>query len=158
MGAYNVAYQFSMLPSQEFWEHLDTLPILPPRYRKPIGKPTIKRDKRNDGPTNKSDSHRTKRRIETIVYKYCLRASHNKRSSKKRKKVMGEESAALQVPAGDEDKDMMVEIYWEETLEGTDAEAAATEEGNGSATPHAAQVITSTDVAANKLTTTTSNK
>ncbi|RYR50432.1 hypothetical protein Ahy_A07g037038 [Arachis hypogaea] len=72
MGAYNIAYQFSMLPSQEFWEHLDTLPILPPQYRKPIGRPTTKRDKRNDGPTNKSDSHRTKRRIKIIVYKYCL--------------------------------------------------------------------------------------
>jgi len=74
MGAYNVAYQCSMrpVPSQEFSEHLDTLPILPPRYRKPIGRPSTKRDKRNDAPADKNDPHHTKRRIGTIVCKYCL--------------------------------------------------------------------------------------
>ncbi|RYQ96896.1 hypothetical protein Ahy_B08g092821 [Arachis hypogaea] len=141
MGAYNAAYQTSMrpVPSQEFWEHLDTLPILPPRYKKPIRRPSTKRDKRNDAPKDKSDPHRTKRRIGTIICKYCLQAGHNKRSCKKRKEAMGEGSAAPQVPASDEDEDMLAEMYYEETLEAAEAEAAATEVGNVSTAGQPAQ-------------------
>ncbi|RYR07843.1 hypothetical protein Ahy_B05g075312 [Arachis hypogaea] len=82
MGAYNTTYQYSILPvpGQEFWEKVDTLPILPPRYKKPIGRPSVKRDKRNDGPTEVFDPHRMKRRYETIFCKYCLQPGHNKRS------------------------------------------------------------------------------
>ncbi|RYQ83284.1 hypothetical protein Ahy_B10g101936 [Arachis hypogaea] len=141
MGAYNAAYQTSMrpVPSQEFWEHLDTLPILPPRYRKPIGRPTTKRDKRNDGPKEKSDPRITARRIGTIICKYCLQASHNKGSCKKRKEAMGEGSSALQAPADDEDEDILAEMYWKETLEAAEAKQEATEEGNGTATAHTTQ-------------------
>ncbi|RYR05177.1 hypothetical protein Ahy_B06g085053 [Arachis hypogaea] len=128
------------VPSQEFWEHVDTLPILPPRYKKPIGRPSLKRDKRNDAPKDKSDPHRTKRRIGTIVCKYCLQAGHNNRSCNKRKEVMGEASAAPQVPASDEDEDMLAEMYYEETLEAAKAEAAATEVGNGSTAAQTSQV------------------
>ncbi|RYR08308.1 hypothetical protein Ahy_B05g075922 [Arachis hypogaea] len=120
------------VPSQEFWEHLDTLPILPPRYKKPIKRPSTKRDKRNDAPKDKSDPHRTKRSIGTI-------AGHNKRSSKKRKEAMGEGSAAPQVPASDEDEDMLAEMYYEEILEAAEAEAAATEVGNSSTAAQTAQ-------------------
>ncbi|RYR01954.1 hypothetical protein Ahy_B06g080815 [Arachis hypogaea] len=127
------------VPSQEFLEHVDTLPILPPRYRKPIGRPSMKRDKRNDAPKDKSDPHRTKRRIGTIVCKYCLQAGHNKRSCKKRKEAMGEGSAAPQVPASDEDEDMLAKMYYEETLEAAEAEAAATEVGNGSTAAQTSQ-------------------
>ncbi|RYR42604.1 hypothetical protein Ahy_A08g039061 [Arachis hypogaea] len=129
------------VPSQEFWEHLDTLPILPPRYRKPIGRPSYKRDKRNDTSADKSDPHKTKRRIGTIVCKFCLQAGHNKRTYKKRKVAMGEGSAPSQVPEGDNDDDMMAEMFWEETVEAVEAEAAATEDGNDSTTPHPAQGI-----------------
>ncbi|RYR04071.1 hypothetical protein Ahy_B06g083620 [Arachis hypogaea] len=140
-GAYNAAYQTSMrpVPSQEFWEHADTLPILPPRYKKPIGRPSMKRDKRNDAPKDKSDPHRTKRSIGTIVCKYCLQAGHNKQSCKKRKEAMGEGSAAPQVPASDEDEDMLAEMYYEETLEAAEAEAAATEMENGSTAAQTSQ-------------------
>ncbi|RYQ90308.1 hypothetical protein Ahy_B09g096465 isoform A [Arachis hypogaea] len=136
MGAYNAAYQISMrpVPSQEYWEHdVDTLPILPPRYRKPIGRPTLKRDKRNDGPKENSDPHRTTRRIGTIICKYCLQAGHNKRSCKKRKEAAGEGSSAPQAPADDEDEDLLAEMYYEETLESAQAEQEAIEEGNESA-------------------------
>ncbi|RYR06955.1 hypothetical protein Ahy_B05g074272 [Arachis hypogaea] len=133
MGAYNAAYQITMrpVPSQEYWEHnVDTLPILPPRYRKPIGRPTLKRDKRNDGPKEKSDPHRTSRRIGTIICKYCLQAGHNKRSCKKRKEAAGEGSSAPQAPADDEDEDLLAEMYYEKTLESAQAEQEATEERN----------------------------
>ncbi|RYQ87845.1 hypothetical protein Ahy_B09g095386 isoform B [Arachis hypogaea] len=141
MGAYNAAYRTSMrpVPSQEYWEHLETLPILPPRYRKPIGQPTLKRDKRNDGPKEKSDHHRTTRRIGTIICKYCLQAGHNKRSCKKWKEAMGEGSSAPQPPANDEDEDMLAKMYYEETLEAAEAEQEATEEGNRTATAHTSQ-------------------
>ncbi|RYR25517.1 hypothetical protein Ahy_B02g059309 [Arachis hypogaea] len=132
MGAYNIVYQTFMhpVPSQEFWEHLDTLPILPPRYRKPIGRLTTKRDKRNNGPKEKSDPHRTTRKIGTIICKYCLQAGHNKRSCKKRKEAMGEGSSAPQAPTDDEDEDILAKMYWEETLEAAEAEQEATEEEN----------------------------
>ncbi|RYR07465.1 hypothetical protein Ahy_B05g074824 [Arachis hypogaea] len=141
MGAYNTAYQTSMrpVPSQEYWEHLETLPILPPQYRKPIGRPTLKRDKRNDGPKEKSDPHKTMRRIGTIIYKYCLQAGHNKRSCKKRKEAMGEGSSAPQAQADDEDEDMLAEMYYEETLEAAEAEQEVTKEGNRTATAHTPQ-------------------
>ncbi|RYR59525.1 hypothetical protein Ahy_A05g025418 [Arachis hypogaea] len=141
MGAYNAAYQTSMrpVPSQEFWEHLDTLPILPPRYKKPIGRPSTKRDKRNDAPKDKTDPHRTKRRIATIVCKYCLQAGHNKRSCKKRKEAMGEGSAAPQVLASDADEDMLAEMYHEETLKAVEAEVVATEVGNDSTAAQTSQ-------------------
>ncbi|RYQ99356.1 hypothetical protein Ahy_B07g087286 [Arachis hypogaea] len=135
----NLTCSMRPVPSQELWEYLDTLPILPPRYRKPIGRPSTKRDKRNDAPGDKNDPHHTKRRIGTIVCKYCLRAGHNKRSCKKRKAAMGEGSAASQVPEGVSDEDMLEEMFWEETLEAADAEAATTEDGNDSATLHPAQ-------------------
>nr|XP_025661883.1 mediator of RNA polymerase II transcription subunit 15-like [Arachis hypogaea] len=122
------------VPSQEYWKHdVDTLPILPPRYRKPIGRPTLKRDKRNDGPKEKSDPHRTSRRIGIIICKYCLQAGHNKRSCKKQKEAAGEGSSAPQAPADDEDEDLLAEMYYEETLESAQAEQEATEEGNESA-------------------------
>ncbi|RYR37696.1 hypothetical protein Ahy_A09g042571 [Arachis hypogaea] len=144
MGAYNATYQYSMLPvpSQEFWEKLDTLPILSPRYKKPIGRPSLKRDKRNDGPTEIPDPHRTKRKYGTIICKYCLQPGQNKRSCKKRKEAMASGSGAPQehVNAGDEDPDVLAEMYWEKTLEATNAEAAAagTSEGSGLAAPQAA--------------------
>ncbi|RYR73595.1 hypothetical protein Ahy_A02g008019 [Arachis hypogaea] len=143
MGAYNAAYQITMrpVPSQEYWEHdVDTLPILPPRYRKPIGRPTLKRDKRNDGPKEKSDPHRTTRRIGTIICKYCLQAGHNKRSCKKRKEAAGVGSSTPQAPANDEDEDLLAEMYYEETLEAAQAEQEATEEGNESARTNPQQV------------------
>ncbi|RYQ79073.1 hypothetical protein Ahy_Scaffold8g108559 [Arachis hypogaea] len=143
MGAYNAAYQISMrpVPSQEYWEHdVDTLPILPPRYRKPIGRPTLKRDKRNDGPKEKSDPHRTMRRIGTIICKYCLQAGHNKRSCKKWKEAAGEGSSAPQAPTDDENEDLLAEMYYEETLESAQAEQKATEEGNESARTNTQQV------------------
>jgi len=53
---------------------------------------------------------------------------------------MGEGSAASQVPEGVSNEDMLEEMFWEDTLEAADAEAAATEDRNDSATPHHAQV------------------
>ncbi|XP_057730832.1 uncharacterized protein LOC130946174 [Arachis stenosperma] len=97
MGAYNAAYQTFMRPV--------------PSQEKPIRRPTTKRDKRNDDPKEKSDPHRTTRRIGTIIYKYCLQAGHNKRSCKKRKEAMGEGSSAPQAPVDDEDEDMLAKIY-----------------------------------------------
>ncbi|RYR20998.1 hypothetical protein Ahy_B03g066238 [Arachis hypogaea] len=137
----NHSYQTSMrpVPSQEYWEHLETLPILPPLYRKPIGRPTLKRDKRNDGPKEKSDPHRTTRRIGTIICKYCLQAGHNKRSCKKRKEAMGEGSSAPQALADEEDEDMLAEMYYEETLEDAEAEQEATEERNKTTPAHTPQ-------------------
>ncbi|RYR24853.1 hypothetical protein Ahy_B02g058403 [Arachis hypogaea] len=130
----NLTITMRPVPSQEYWEHdVDTLPILPPRYRKPIGRPTLKRDKRNDGPKEKSDPHRTSRRIGTIICKYCLQAGHNKRSCKKRKEAVGEGSSAPQAPADDEDEDLLAEMYYDETLESAQAEQEATEERNESA-------------------------
>ncbi|RYR60786.1 hypothetical protein Ahy_A04g017845 [Arachis hypogaea] len=143
MGAYNAAYQTSMrpVPSQEYLEHdVDTLPILPPRYRKPIGRPTLKRDKRNDGPKEKSDPHRTTRRIGTIICIYCLQAGHNKRSCKKRKEAAGEGSSIPQAQTDAEDEDMMAEMYYEETLESAEAEQEATEDGNQTARTNTQQV------------------
>ncbi|RYQ85630.1 hypothetical protein Ahy_B10g105198 isoform A [Arachis hypogaea] len=67
------------------------------------------------------------------------RAGHNKRSCKKRNEAIGEGNSASQVPVNDEDEDMLAEMYWEETLEAAEAEQEATEEGNRTATPHAAQ-------------------
>ncbi|RYR38014.1 hypothetical protein Ahy_A09g042951 [Arachis hypogaea] len=59
-----------------------------PRYKKPIGRLATKRDKRNDGPADNSNPHRTKRKYETVVCKYYLEPSHNKRSCKKKKDAM----------------------------------------------------------------------
>ncbi|RYR61901.1 hypothetical protein Ahy_A04g019147 [Arachis hypogaea] len=102
--------------SQEFWEKLDTVPILLPCYRKSIGRHSLKRDKRNDGPAE---------------------PGHNKKSYKKRKEAMAGGNGAPQehVAAGDEDPNLLAEMYWEKTLEVADAEAAGTGEGSGSATP-----------------------
>ncbi|XP_072071072.1 uncharacterized protein [Arachis hypogaea] len=46
--AYNRTYMFHInsIPSQEYWEHHEGLPCLPPPYKRPIGRPTKKR--RND--------------------------------------------------------------------------------------------------------------
>ncbi|XP_072076717.1 uncharacterized protein [Arachis hypogaea] len=43
--AYNRTYQFHInsIPSQEYWEHHEGLPCLPPTYKRPIGRPTKKR-------------------------------------------------------------------------------------------------------------------
>ncbi|KAL4286331.1 hypothetical protein AHAS_Ahas19G0075500 [Arachis hypogaea] len=52
MEAYYSTYQFVIqpVPSQEYWQHVDLPPILPPVYKKQIGRPKLKRDKKNDAP------------------------------------------------------------------------------------------------------------
>ncbi|RYR38352.1 hypothetical protein Ahy_A09g043388 [Arachis hypogaea] len=47
--AYNRTYQFHInsIPSQEYWEHHEGLPCLPPPYKSPIGRPSKKRKKDN---------------------------------------------------------------------------------------------------------------
>ncbi|RYR78579.1 hypothetical protein Ahy_A01g003412 [Arachis hypogaea] len=75
MGAYNLAYQWTIqpVPSQEYWEKGNHYPLLPPVYRKPIGRHTKKRDSRRDGPRENPDPHRAKRRYGPIKYKYFLK-------------------------------------------------------------------------------------
>ncbi|XP_072054795.1 uncharacterized protein [Arachis hypogaea] len=145
IGAYNATYQFLVqpVPSQEYWQQLDTIPILPPHYKRLIGWPTKKRDTSRDAPKVNPDPYRTKRKYGQIKCKYCLEEGHNSRSCKAKKEAMvaaataadatahGQNSSAAttaHVPpanvAQDEDDERLAEMYWEETLEDAEAEAA----------------------------------
>ncbi|RYR46354.1 hypothetical protein Ahy_A07g032087 [Arachis hypogaea] len=131
------------VPSQEYWQQLDTIPILPPHYKRLIGWPTKKRDTSRDAPKVNPDPYRTKRKYGQIKCKYCLEEGHNSRSCKAKKEAMvaaataadatahGQNSSAAttaHVPpanvAQDEDDERLAEMYWEETLEDAEAEAA----------------------------------
>ncbi|RYR41031.1 hypothetical protein Ahy_A09g046762 [Arachis hypogaea] len=74
MGAYNLAYQWNgqPVPSQEYWENKNHYPLLPPVYRKCIGRPTKKRDTHRDDPRENPDPHRAKKRYSPIKCKYYL--------------------------------------------------------------------------------------
>ncbi|XP_057723742.1 uncharacterized protein LOC130939670 [Arachis stenosperma] len=91
MGAYNSKYQFVIHPvlSQEYWQHIDLPPILPPIYKKQIGRPKLKRDKKNDRPKEPTpDLHRTPKKYGPIICKYCLKTRHNSRSCSKKNETM----------------------------------------------------------------------
>ncbi|XP_015947622.1 extensin-like [Arachis duranensis] len=102
MGAYNNTYQFVIqpVPSQEYWQHVDLPPILPPVYKKQIGRPKLKRDKKNDAPKEPTpDSHRAPRKCGPITCKYCLKTGHNSRSCSKKKEAMaGSETIPVPQP------------------------------------------------------------
>ncbi|RYR59612.1 hypothetical protein Ahy_A05g025510 [Arachis hypogaea] len=125
------------VPSQEYWQQLDTIPILPPHYKRPIGRPTKKRDTSRDAPKINLDPYRTKRKYSQIKCKYCLKEGHNSRSCKAKKEAMaaaataadatahGQNSSAAttaHVPpanvAQDEDDERMDEMYWERGCRG----------------------------------------
>ncbi|RYQ82096.1 hypothetical protein Ahy_B10g100679 [Arachis hypogaea] len=137
MGAYNSTYQFVIqpVPSQEYWEHVDLPYVLPPVYKKHIGRPKSKRDKRNDAPKEPTPNpHRAPRKYGLITCKYCLKTGHNSRSCSKKKEAMarsaGGQSASQHPPAADDEEEAarLEEIFWEETLEAVEAaEAAATQ-------------------------------
>ncbi|RYQ93095.1 hypothetical protein Ahy_B09g099357 [Arachis hypogaea] len=117
--------------------------MLPPVYRKPIGRPTKKRDARRDGPRENPDPHRAKRRYGPIKCTYCLKTGHNSRGCDKKKEAMASGGAAsgsgrqqqgaevrsegMDVDDLDEDATREQEMYWEETLEAADAEASASD-------------------------------
>ncbi|XP_016191841.2 uncharacterized protein LOC107632689 [Arachis ipaensis] len=148
MRAYNLAYQWTVqpVPSQEYWEKVNHYPLLPPVYRKPIGRPTKKRDSRRDGPRENPDPHRAKRRYDPIKCKYCLKTGHNSRGCDKKKEAMASGRAAagsgsqhqgaatitegMAVDDLDEDAAREQEMYWKETLEVADAEASASDSPN----------------------------
>ncbi|RYR73465.1 hypothetical protein Ahy_A02g007816 isoform B [Arachis hypogaea] len=75
ISAYNATYQFlvQLVPSQEYWQQLDTIPIFLPHYKRPIGWPTKKRDTTRDAPKVNPDPYRTKRKYGQIKCKYCLK-------------------------------------------------------------------------------------
>ncbi|RYR58715.1 hypothetical protein Ahy_A05g024602 [Arachis hypogaea] len=84
-------YQFVIqpVPSQEYWQHVDLPPILPQIYKKHIGRPNLKRDKKNDPPKEPTpDPHRAPRKYGPITCKYCLKTGHNSRSCSKKKEAM----------------------------------------------------------------------
>ncbi|KAL4394202.1 hypothetical protein AHAS_Ahas02G0128400 [Arachis hypogaea] len=145
ISAYNATYQFfvQLVPSQEYWQQLDIIPILPPHYKRPIRRPTKKRDTTRDAPKVNPDPYRTKRKYGQIKCKYCLKEGHNSRSCKAKKEARAVAATAadaiahginssaattVHVPpanvAQDEDDERLVEIYWEETLEDAEAKAA----------------------------------
>ncbi|RYQ94425.1 hypothetical protein Ahy_B08g089331 [Arachis hypogaea] len=126
MGAYNSTYQFPIqpVPSQEYWEHVDLPPVLPPVYKKQIGRPKSKRDKRNDTPKEPTpDPHRAPIKYGPITCKYCLKKEAMAWSA-------GGQSASQHPPAADDEEEAarLEEMLWEETLEAVEAaEAAATQ-------------------------------
>ncbi|MED6109915.1 hypothetical protein PIB30_037998 [Stylosanthes scabra] len=58
--AYNSAYEWTIQPvlSQEFWQTGNHAPLMPPVYRKPIRRPTLKRNTSRDGPRTNPNSHK----------------------------------------------------------------------------------------------------
>ncbi|XP_057747839.1 pollen-specific leucine-rich repeat extensin-like protein 1 [Arachis stenosperma] len=137
MGTYNSTYQFIIqpVPSREYWEHVDLPPVLPPVYKKQIGRPKSKKDKKNDAPKEPTpDPHRPPRKYGPITCKYCLKTGHNSCSCSKKKEAMagsaGEQSASQHPPAADDEVEAarLEEMFWEETLEAVEvAKAAATQ-------------------------------
>ncbi|MED6217079.1 hypothetical protein PIB30_014280 [Stylosanthes scabra] len=117
MGAYTATYQWNIqpVPSQEFWETEEHARLLPPVYRKPIGRPTTKRKTSKDGPIINPDPYKTKRRYVPITCKYCFQIGHNSRSCEKKKEAMGRGYTTAS------------EMYWEETLEEVEVETSAHE-------------------------------
>ncbi|RYQ81833.1 hypothetical protein Ahy_B10g100435 [Arachis hypogaea] len=97
MGAYNSTYQFVIqpVPSQEYWQHVDLPPILHPVYKKQIGRPKLKRDKKNDVPKEPtSDPHRAPRNRSCSKKKEAMAGSAGGQSSSQHPAVDDEEEAA----------------------------------------------------------------
>ncbi|MED6162674.1 hypothetical protein PIB30_072790 [Stylosanthes scabra] len=99
--------------------------------RKPIGRPTLKRNTSRDGPRINPDLHKAKRRYGPITCKYCFKTRHNSRGCDKKKEAMGRGDAGTSGarvqgqetnPEGrradlDEDATREQEVFREETLE-----------------------------------------
>ncbi|RYR50967.1 hypothetical protein Ahy_A06g026027 [Arachis hypogaea] len=95
VGAYNKTYEFLVqpVPSKEFWEMHGYANIFPPAYKRPRGRPTVKRNKRNDAPEPQPNPHRVKRKYGPIVCQYCLIAGHNSRTCQKKDNMAAPEKA-----------------------------------------------------------------
>ncbi|RYR13993.1 hypothetical protein Ahy_B04g070689 isoform A [Arachis hypogaea] len=122
--AYNRTYMFHInsIPSQEYWEHHEGLPCLPPPYKRPIGRPTKKR--RKDSTEQSSGSqYKAKRRYGQITCQTCKRAGHNGRTCPDKGS-----GAAAEEPDLDEDEAREQEANWEETMEAAHAAYVADEE------------------------------
>ncbi|RYR35698.1 hypothetical protein Ahy_A10g050825 [Arachis hypogaea] len=122
--AYNRTYMFHInsIPSQEYWEHHEGLPCLPPPYKRPIGRSTKKR--RKDSTEQSSGSqYKAKRSYGQITCQTCKRAGHNSRTCPHK----GSGSAAAE-PDLDEDEAREQEANWEETMEAAHAAHVADEE------------------------------
>nr|XP_025625100.1 uncharacterized protein LOC112717220 [Arachis hypogaea] len=77
--AYNRTYMFHInsIPSQEYWEHHEGLPCLPPPYKRPIGRSTKKR--RKDSTEQSSGSqYKAKRSYGQITCQTCKRVTNTK--------------------------------------------------------------------------------
>ncbi|RYR56927.1 hypothetical protein Ahy_A05g022663 [Arachis hypogaea] len=79
--AYNRTYQFHInsIPSQEYWEHHERLPCLPPPYKRPIGRPSKKR-KKDSNEQDFGSQYNAKRRYGQITCQTCKRVGHNSRT------------------------------------------------------------------------------
>ncbi|XP_020963729.1 flocculation protein FLO11-like [Arachis ipaensis] len=122
--AYNRTYQFHInsIPSQEYWEHHEGLPCLPPPYKRPIGRPSKKRKKDSSEQDSGSQYH-AKRRYGQITCQTCKRVGHNSRTCPERSN-----GAAAQEEGIDEDEAREQEANWEETMEAAHAAHVADEE------------------------------
>ncbi|KAL4328297.1 hypothetical protein AHAS_Ahas13G0186000 [Arachis hypogaea] len=157
--AYNRTYQFHInsIPSQEYWEHHDGLPCLPPPYKRPIGRPSKKRKKDSSEQDSGSQYH-AKRRYGQITCQTCKRVSetsllsaiylHNiiqsyinclksdciyllpgcKVGHNSRTCPERSNGAAAQEDGIDEDEAREQEANWEETMEAAHATHVADEE------------------------------
>ncbi|RYR02116.1 hypothetical protein Ahy_B06g080945 [Arachis hypogaea] len=117
-------YEVQCLPHK----HCDLPPILPPVYKKQIGRPKLKRDKKNDAPKEPTpDPHRAPRKYGPITCRYCLKTGHNSRSCSKKKEAMagsaGGQSSSQHPTAEDDEEEAarLEEMFWEETLEAVEA-------------------------------------
>ncbi|RYR55167.1 hypothetical protein Ahy_A06g030411 [Arachis hypogaea] len=106
------------------FQHVELPPILPPVYKKQIGRPKLKRDRKNDGPKEPTpEPHRTPRKYGHITCKYCLKTRHNSRSCSKKKEAMagsaGGPSSSQHFSAGEtvvddeEEAARLKKIFWE---------------------------------------------
>ncbi|RYQ96218.1 hypothetical protein Ahy_B08g091881 [Arachis hypogaea] len=97
-------------------------------YKKQIGRPKLKRDKKNNGPKDPNpDSHRASRKYGPITCKYCLKTGHNSRSYPKKNEATARSAggkSSTQQPSTDgtavddeEEVARLEEIFWEETME-----------------------------------------
>ncbi|RYR24422.1 hypothetical protein Ahy_B02g057921 [Arachis hypogaea] len=104
-------FHINSISSQEYWEHHEGLPCLPPPYKRPIGRPSKKR-KKDSSEKNFGSQYNAKRRYGQITCQTCKRVGHNSRTCPERST-----GAAAEEEDIDEDEAREQEANWEETME-----------------------------------------
>ncbi|XP_052109383.1 uncharacterized protein LOC110274713 [Arachis duranensis] len=95
-------YQHVIYPlnGPNLWSQTENDDVLPPVFRKPIGRPKLRRNKTGDEPRNNGPLSKLARTGQQQKCSYCFALGHNKRTCPRKRKMEAAQNATAQAKKG----------------------------------------------------------